>query len=89
MTADDIDRFRKTPSPGAPSSCPFSTTTLPLSNVVTGLYVVPLPDAVVLQVEIVESQLSLDRGIDDRDIGVAAGCDRALLRVHAEDTRCV
>ena len=34
--------------------------------------------------EVVEGERALDAGVDDGDVGVAAGCDGALLRVEAE-----
>ena len=43
------------------------------------------PDAVILEVEVVEGKGPLDGGIDDGDVGVAAGRYDSLLRVEAHD----
>src|SRR5439155_12548113 len=47
----------------------------------------PFPGAVVAHVEVLAGERPLHAGVDQDEVGVAAGGDHALLRIEAEDPR--
>ena len=81
--------MRYCPSSGLARYWPFSTMTLPRSMVVhrPGEDLVAFPRRVVGFVQISRAHLAAPARIEDGDIGIAAGGDRAFPRIKAHDLR--